>query len=80
MQIALPRPRVSVARPPEPEPYSWVAPLETTHAFRIPEQRDLSRRFAARHGRSDDQSTADDPHRSHDQYHSYDPPQPTRKP
>jgi hypothetical protein len=84
MQIALPRPRVSVARPPEPEPYNWVAPLETpTYAFRIPEQRDLARRYAARHGRSDDESAADAPHHPHDPYdplHSYDSPQATRNP
>jgi hypothetical protein len=74
MQIAIPRAQVSVARPPEPEPYSWVAPLETpTYAFRIPEQRDLARRFAERHGRSDDHSTADDPHHTHDRLHSHDP-------
>lgn len=81
MQIAIPRPRVSVARPPEPEPYSWVAPLETpTYTFRVPEQRDLARRFAARHGRSDDQSTTDHPHHSDERYHSYDSPQSTRNP
>jgi gamma-polyglutamate synthase len=81
MQIAIPRPRVSVARPPEPEPYSWVAPLETpTYAFRVPEQRDLARRFAARHGRSDEQSGTDDPYHSNDRHHSYDSAQSTRNP
>ncbi|GHG49401.1 hypothetical protein GCM10018980_30170 [Streptomyces capoamus] len=75
MQFAIPRPWVSVARPPEPEPYSWVAPLDSpTQAIRIPDQRDLARRAAARQGRSDDRSTADE------QHHSYDPSQFTRNP
>src|SRR4051812_26112011 len=82
MQIAIPRQRLSVARPPEPEPYSWVAPLETpTFTFRIPEQRDLAHRHADRQDRHadrqdrrDDRNTADDPPQS------YDPPQSTRTP
>ncbi|MGQ4420771.1 poly-gamma-glutamate synthase PgsB, partial [Streptomyces sp. SAS_269] len=75
MQFAIPRARVSVARPPEPEPYSWVAPLDSpTYAFRVPEQRELARRAAARQGRPDDRSTAGDPQ------HSYDPTKSTRNP
>ncbi|MFG3103679.1 poly-gamma-glutamate synthase PgsB [Streptomyces sp. NPDC048182] len=71
LQIALPRPRVSVARPPEPEPFQWVAPLETpTYALRIPEQQELARRFHARHGRPD----------SDDRQHSPDPTQSPRNP
>ncbi|MFI2031458.1 poly-gamma-glutamate synthase PgsB [Streptomyces buecherae] len=66
MQIALPRQRLSAARPPEPEPFSWVAPLETPKfIFRISEQRDLAHR-AARLDGPDDRSTADHPHRSSD--------------
>jgi hypothetical protein len=74
MQIVLVRPQIATARPPEPEPYSWVAPLETTHSFHVPEQRELARQFAARHGRPDGQSATDDPR------YSYDPSQSTRNP
>ncbi|MEU0966959.1 poly-gamma-glutamate synthase PgsB [Streptomyces sp. NPDC005917] len=70
MQIALVRPQVAMARPPEPEPYSWVAPLETTHSFHIPNQRELARQFAARHGRPDGQSATDDPRYSYAQSQS----------
>ncbi|MFJ3812536.1 poly-gamma-glutamate synthase PgsB [Streptomyces sp. NPDC090073] len=70
MQIALPRPRIAMARPPEPEPYSWVAPLETpAYGFHIPQQRE-----PARQGLPDGQSAVDDPR------HSYDPSQSTRNP
>ncbi|MEV5957605.1 poly-gamma-glutamate synthase PgsB [Streptomyces sp. NPDC051987] len=74
MQIALVRPQIATARPPEPEPYSWVAPLETTMAFHFPEQRELARRVAAREGRPDGRNAADDPR------HPYDPSQSTRNP
>ncbi|MFJ9037189.1 poly-gamma-glutamate synthase PgsB [Streptomyces sp. NPDC102406] len=84
MQIAIPRQRLSVARPPEPEPYSWVAPLETpTFTFRIPEQRDLANRAAGRQNRPDDRSTADTADTANNAdtaYQSYDPSQFTRNP
>ncbi|MCQ4079538.1 poly-gamma-glutamate synthase PgsB [Streptomyces sp. RB6PN25] len=41
--------QIAVARPPQPEPYSWVAPLETpAFGLHIPGQRELARRAAAR--------------------------------
>lgn len=72
MQFALPR-QIALSPPPAPEPYSWVAPLETpTYSFHVPGQRELARRFAARHDRPDGERTEDDLH------HSYDPHQSPR--
>jgi hypothetical protein len=74
MQIAIPRQQMALSRPPTPEPYSWVAPLETpTYALHIPGQRELARRFAARNDRPDTEQRTED-----DQHHSYDPHQSPR--
>ncbi|MGQ5638897.1 MULTISPECIES: poly-gamma-glutamate synthase PgsB [unclassified Streptomyces] len=75
MQIAVPRTRLAVARPPEPEPYNWVAPLETpAYGFHIPYQRQVAHRFAGRQGRPAGESAPGEPH------HSHDPSQSTRNP
>jgi hypothetical protein len=47
---------IALARPPQPEPYSWVAPLETpAHGIHVPGQRELARRFAQRQAAYDPQ-------------------------
>ncbi|MGW7002344.1 poly-gamma-glutamate synthase PgsB [Streptomyces sp. NPDC054933] len=69
--------QIAVSRPPEPEPYSWVAPLETpAYGLHVPGQRELARRFAARHGNPAEGGGDREP----DLYHSHDPYQPTRNP
>ncbi|MFJ8158956.1 poly-gamma-glutamate synthase PgsB [Streptomyces sp. NPDC094468] len=65
MLIALVPSQVAMARPPEPEPYSWVGPLETTHNPHHPNQRELERQFAAHHDRPVSPSAAEDPRLSY---------------
>jgi poly-gamma-glutamate synthase PgsB/CapB len=69
--------QIAVSRPPEPEPYSWVAPLETpAYGLHVPGQRELARRFADRHGHPADGGGSGEAA----PYHPYDPYQPTRNP